>query len=86
MAVANEIVWRWTAATMSDGAAFRAWTLYKFPGCVVITLLFAFANVPMLMKHGLNVGGRCVTARYRRNERNPPPGEGRDASAPMGEG
>ena len=61
MAIANEIVWRWTAATMSEDAAFRAWTLYKFPGCVVITLLFAIANVPMLMKHGLNLEGDAVT-------------------------
>ncbi|TPG12333.1 septation protein IspZ [Sphingomonas oligophenolica] len=60
MAIANELVWRWTAATMSDTAAFRAWTLYKFPGCVVITLLFAFANIPMLMKHGLNLEGDAV--------------------------
>ena len=55
MAIANEIVWRWTAATMSEDAAFRAWTLYKFPGCVVVTLLFAVANMPMLLKHGLDV-------------------------------
>ena len=61
MAIANEIVWRWTAATMPEGAAFRAWTLYKFPGCVIVTLLFAFANVPMLMKHGLDVEGKAVT-------------------------
>ena len=60
MAIANEIVWRWTAATMSEEAAFRAWTLYKFPGCVIVTLLFAFANIPMLMKHGLNVEGDAV--------------------------
>ncbi len=61
MATANEAVWRWTAATMSEEAAFRAWTLYKFPGCVVITLVFAFANVPMLLKHGLKVEGDAVT-------------------------
>ena len=60
MAIANEVVWRWTAANMSEAAAFRAWTLYKFPGCVIITLLFAFANVPMLMRHGLNVEGDAV--------------------------
>ena len=61
MGIANEIVWRWTAATMSEDAAFRAWTLYKFPGCMIVTLLFAFANVPMLLKHGLNVEGDAVT-------------------------
>ena len=55
MAVANEAVWRWTAATMSEDAAFRAWTLYKFPGCMIATLVFAFANIPMLLQHGLTV-------------------------------
>ena len=60
MAVANEIVWRWTAATMSETAAFRAWTLYKFPGCVIVTLLFAAANLPMLLRHGLAVDGDPV--------------------------
>ena len=60
MAIANETVWRWTAATMSEEAAFRAWTLYKFPGCVIITLLFAVANIPMLLKHGLNLEGDPV--------------------------
>ena len=60
MAIANEVVWRWTAATMSENAAFRVWTLYKFPGCVVITLIFAVANMPMLLRHGLNVEGDAV--------------------------
>jgi intracellular septation protein len=62
MAVANETVWRWTAATMSEEAAFRAWTLYKFPGCVIVTLIFAVVNVPMLMRHGLNVEGDAVSS------------------------
>jgi intracellular septation protein len=61
MAVANEIVWRTTEASMSEAAAFRAWTLYKFPGCVIITLVFAAANIPMLMRHGLNLEGDAVT-------------------------
>lgn len=55
MAVANEMVWRWTEAHLPEAAAFRAWTLYKFPGCVVVTLAFAFANIPMLMRHGLTL-------------------------------
>jgi len=61
MAIANEIVWRMTEASMSEAAAFRAWTLYKFPGCVIVTLVFAAANIPMLMRHGLNLEGDAVT-------------------------
>jgi intracellular septation protein len=53
MAVANEAVWRFTAPAMNSD--LRIWTLYKFPGCVIITLIFAMANIPMLMKHGLTV-------------------------------
>lgn len=53
MAIANEAVWRITAPAMDSD--LRIWTLYKFPGCVIITLIFAFANIPMLMKHGLTV-------------------------------
>lgn len=45
MAVLNEIVWR---STTTD-----TWVLFKFPGVPIITLAFAFANIPMLMKHGL---------------------------------
>ena len=53
MAIANEIVWRTTAPLMDSD--LRIWTLYKFPGCVIITFVFALANIPMLMKHGLSV-------------------------------
>ncbi|MDB5708109.1 MAG: septation protein [Sphingomonas bacterium] len=53
MAIANEAVWRITAPDMNSD--LRIWTLYKFPGCVIITLVFAMANIPMLMKHGLTV-------------------------------
>jgi intracellular septation protein len=56
MAGANEAVWRWTEASLSPEAALRAWTLYKMPGCLILTLVFAVANVPMLMRHGLNAG------------------------------
>lgn len=55
MAGMNELVWRWTEAAMAPEAALRAWTLYKFPGCVIITLAFAAANVPMLLRHGLTL-------------------------------
>jgi len=55
MACLNEAVWRLTAAYMTKDAAWNAWVLFKFPGCVIITLVFAIANVPMLLKHGLLV-------------------------------
>ena len=45
MAIGNEIA----RATLD----LRWWTLYKFPGCAIITMIFALANVPMMMKHGL---------------------------------
>lgn len=56
MAIANEVVWRWSDAALNPDTAFRVWTLYKFPGCIIITLVFAFANVPMMLKHGLQTG------------------------------
>lgn len=46
MAVLNEAVWR----TLSTDQ----WVLFKFPGTPILSLLFAIANVPMLMKHGLS--------------------------------
>ena len=46
MAIANEAVWRTTS--------MEFWLGYKLWGAMPATLLFAFANVPMLMKHGLN--------------------------------
>lgn len=53
MAGMNEMVWRWTEMILSPEGALKAWTLYKMPGCVILTLVFAFANIPMLMRHGL---------------------------------
>ena len=61
MAVLNEAVWRLTAAYMAKDAAWNAWVLFKFPGCIIITLVFAIANVPMLLKHGLLVEKDAVT-------------------------
>ena len=46
MAIANEAVWRSTS--------MEFWLGYKLWGAMPATLLFALANVPMLMKHGLN--------------------------------
>lgn len=53
MAVANEIVWR--------SATTDQWVLFKFPGVPVITLVFAVANVPMLMRHGLGAEAAPVS-------------------------
>ena len=46
MAVVNEGVWR--NSTTDFWIAFKLW------GAIPATLLFAIANVPMLMRHGLN--------------------------------
>jgi intracellular septation protein len=45
MAIANELVWR----NVSTGV----WLGYKLWGAMPATMIFAVANVPMLMKHGL---------------------------------
>ena len=60
MAILNEAVWRTTAAMMPKDAAWNAWVLFKFPGCVIITFVFAIANVPMLLKHGLTLDKDAV--------------------------
>ena len=45
MAVINEIVWR--------NSSTDFWIGFKLWGAIPATLLFALANVPMLMRHGL---------------------------------
>ncbi|MEO5774990.1 MAG: septation protein A [Sphingomicrobium sp.] len=47
MAIANEVVWR--------NSSTNFWVGYKLWGAMPLTFLFAIANVPMLMKHGLTV-------------------------------
>lgn len=47
MAVLNEVVWR----HFSD----NVWVNFKVFGAIPLTVLFALANIPMLMKHGLSV-------------------------------
>lgn len=54
MAVLNEYVWRATAPNPTDDTTF--WAGFKLWGAIPLTLVFAFANIPMLMKHGLSVG------------------------------
>lgn len=45
MAILNELVWRSTS--------FDFWTAFKLWGAIPLTFIFALANVPMMMKHGL---------------------------------
>ncbi|GAA0301308.1 septation protein A [Sphingomonas oligophenolica] len=49
MAVLNEIVRR--------KASYDFWVAFKLWGAIPMTLLFAFANLPMLLKNGLNTDG-----------------------------
>lgn len=46
MAVLNEAVWR--------TQTWDFWVGYKLWGAMPLTVVFAMANIPMLMKHGLN--------------------------------
>ena len=45
VAVANEVVWR--------SFGWDVWVAYKLWGAIPLTLVFAVANVPMLLRHGL---------------------------------
>ena len=54
MAVVNEAVWR--NSTTDFWIAFKLW------GVIPATLLFAVANVPMLMRHGLATEGQSKPA------------------------
>jgi intracellular septation protein len=52
MAALNEYVWRTTSPLPTDDATF--WAGFKLWGAIPLTLLFALANVPMLLRHGLS--------------------------------
>ena len=52
MACLNEAVWRSTTTDF--------WVGFKLWGAIPLTLIFAIANVPMLMRHGLSAGGDDV--------------------------
>jgi intracellular septation protein len=56
MAVANEAVWRGAYALYGKGHGWDLWAIYKVWVVIPVTLLFALANVPMLMRHGLTLG------------------------------
>ncbi|GGE77694.1 septation protein A [Sphingomonas prati] len=47
LAAANELVWRNTTTDF--------WLGYKLWGAMPATILFALANIPLLMKHGLDI-------------------------------
>lgn len=47
MAALNEAVWR--------NSSTDFWVGFKLWGAIPLTLVFAFANVPMLLRHGLSV-------------------------------
>ena len=47
MACLNEVVWRSTS--------WDFWVGFKLWGAIPLTLLFALANIPMLMRHGLQM-------------------------------
>ena len=54
MALLNETVWRLTAPNPGDNP--NMWVAYKLWGAIPLTMVFALANVPMLLKHGLTSG------------------------------
>lgn len=47
MAVANEVIWRTMSTTF--------WASYKLWGVLPLTFVFAALNIPMLMRHGLQL-------------------------------
>lgn len=49
MAVANEVAWR----VMAPGDDLGRWAAFKLWVVVPATFVFAMANIPMLLKHGL---------------------------------
>lgn len=57
MAALNEFVWRSTAPGPQDDPAF--WAGFKIWGAIPLTLIFALANIPMLMRHGLKLDDKA---------------------------
>ncbi len=56
MAVLNEAVWRGAAVAVGAQRGWDLWAIYKVWVVIPFTMLFAVANVPMLMRHGLSLG------------------------------
>ncbi|VXC62535.1 inner membrane-spanning protein YciB [Sphingomonas sp. 8AM] len=56
MAFLNEAVWRGAAVAVGPQRGWDLWAIYKVWIVIPATMLFAIANVPMLMRHGLTLG------------------------------
>ncbi|MHB8287238.1 MAG: inner membrane-spanning protein YciB [Caulobacteraceae bacterium] len=54
MAVANEIIWR----TQPDAI----WVMFRFPGLLVLSLLFSATQIPVMMKDGKLTGAAVSIA------------------------
>lgn len=59
MAIANEAVWRGAAVALGTERGWDLWAIYKVWVVIPATLLFAIANVPMLLRHGLTLGSEA---------------------------
>ncbi|SEM44529.1 intracellular septation protein [Sphingomonas gellani] len=59
MAIGNEAVWRIARASMGSTRGWDAWAIYKVWIVIPLTLVFAIANVPMLIRNGLKLGGEA---------------------------
>ncbi|SCW52520.1 intracellular septation protein [Sphingobium faniae] len=64
MAVANEV--------MRRSMSFDAWLAVKVWGVTIVSVVFAAANIPMLMRHGLSLGEEPVSDEI--GETTPPQG------------
>lgn len=64
MAIANEV--------MRRSMSFDQWLSLKVWGVTIVSFLFAASNIPMLMRHGLNLGERTDSEDVGRIE--PPQG------------
>jgi intracellular septation protein len=53
LAALNEVVWR----TQSD----TTWALFRFPGALVISLLFSFTQIPMMFKEAKALEAAAAT-------------------------
>ena len=53
MAILNEVVWRSLAPGPQDD--LTSWAAFKLWGAIPMTLVFAMLNIPMLLKHGLQL-------------------------------
>jgi len=56
MAIANEGVWRGAYALYGKSRGWDLWAIYKLWVVIPLTLIFAVANVPMLLRHGAQLG------------------------------